>query len=120
MNSLKFSKHPTQNGIEIAQTKASNSNKFPVKGNTVSILYKCRLSDFNTIVDQCEDKKEPFEFKIGSQSVIKGLDIGILSVQLGERVVFKLSPELAYGKNGVGPIPPNETLFFEAELINIK
>lgn len=83
-------------------------------------MYKCRLSDFKTVVDECEDKKNPFEFKIGDGGVIKGLDEGIKNVQLGERCVLKIPPEYAYGSKGVGPIPKNETLYFEVELLSFK
>lgn len=41
-------------------------------------------------------------------------------MHIGERSVFKIPPALAYGSKGVGPVPPNEVLFFEAELLKIE
>ena len=91
----------------------------PTDGAMVKICYKCRKSDYS-IVDENNEKENAFEFEVGAGSVIKGLDIGIRTMKIGETAVFKIDSEYAYGKNGSGRINPNETLYFEAELVSFK
>lgn len=96
------------------------SSEIPLQGSKVKILYKCRLSDFDTIVDQNESIESPFEFTVGEGNVIKGLDIGIQTMKQGERSVFQIPSKYAYGESGSGKIPKNETLHFEAELLELE
>jgi len=72
------------------------------------------------VVDSNQNKESPFNFTVGKEGVIKGLDIGIKTMKLNEKTVFKVPPEFAYGEKGSGNIPENETLYFEAELLSIK
>lgn len=92
----------------------------PLPNSNVKILYKCRLSDFVTIIDENENREQPFEFKVGEGNVIQGLDIGIKTMKIGERSVFKIPSKYAYGEKGSGKIPGNETLHFEAELLDFE
>lgn len=78
---------PTDSLSETPQEKAN-----------VNILYKCRLSNFDTVVDENENKESPFSFTVGEGNVIKGLDVGIRSMRVGERAVFKIPPKFAYGE----------------------
>lgn len=62
-----------------------------------------------------------FEFPLGAGRVIKGWDVGVAGMQIGEVRELKISPEMGYGAAGAGGvIPPNATLLFEVELVSFK
>jgi FK506-binding protein 1 len=93
---------------------------FPQKGNTVVIHYTGTLQD-GTKFDSSHDRKRPFETRIGVGQVIRGWDEGVPQMSKGERAVLTISGDYAYGERGYpGLIPPNATLIFEVELIDIK
>ena len=93
------------------------SGALPEQGNEVHVNYIGRNKD-NKIFDQTKDK--PFTFKIGSGQVIKGWDMGVKTMKLGEKAEFILSPDYAYGAQKVSDlIPENSTLTFEIELLKI-
>ena len=73
----------------------------------------------NKIFDQTKDK--PFKFTIGSHEVIKGWEIGVKTMKIGEKSEFILAPEYAYGDKKVSDlIPENSTLTFEIELLKVE
>jgi len=89
-----------------------------VEGAEVHVNYIGRNKD-NKIFDQTKDK--PFTFKIGSHQVIKGWEIGVKTMKIGEKSEFILSPEYAYGDKKVSDlIPENSTLTFEIELLKFE
>ena len=93
------------------------SGSLPENGNEVHVNYVGRNSD-NKIFDQTKDK--PFTFKIGDGKVIKGWDLGVKTMKVGEKAEFILSPDYAYGNKKVSDlIPENATLTFEIELLKI-
>ena len=62
----------------------------------------------------------PFKFRVHSGQVVKGWDVGISRLSLGEKARLKMPSELAYGEQGLpGLIPPNATLYLEVKLIAI-
>ena len=61
----------------------------------------------------------PFQFQLDAGQVIKGWDLGVNCMLLGERRELKIAPELGYGERGKPPVPPNATLLFEIELVNL-
>ncbi len=63
---------------------------------------------------------DPFQFQIDAGQVIEGWDRGVTCMMLGEKRQLKIAPELGYGKRGKPPVPPNATLLFEIELIDLK
>ena len=68
-----------------------------------------------------QTKKEPFHFTIGNNEVIKGWEIGIKTMKKGEKSEFIIDPEYAYGNNTYDNlIPPNSTINFEIELLEIN
>lgn len=62
---------------------------------------------------------QPFQFQLDAGQVIKGWDLGVNCMLLGEKRELKIAPELAYGERGKPPVPPNATLLFEIELVNL-
>jgi peptidylprolyl isomerase len=91
----------------------------PKEGDTVVVNYTGRFTNgkiFDTSVG-----KRPFEFKLGRGEVIKGWDEGVASMHVGGKRKLVIPPDLAYGAGGYpGVIPPNSTLTFDVELLNIK
>lgn len=63
---------------------------------------------------------DPFQFQIDAGQVIEGWDRGVTCMMLGEKRRLKIAPELGYGARGKPPVPPNATLLFEIELVNLK
>lgn len=62
---------------------------------------------------------EPFQFMLDSGQVIRGWDLGVACMQVGETRELKIAPELGYGARGKPPVPPNATLLFEIELVKL-
>jgi peptidylprolyl isomerase len=84
------------------------------------MLYEGRLASDNSVFDKNLDHESAFSFKLGTGQVIKGWDVGIASMTVGERAELHLTPEYAYGESGAGnSIPPNSTLIFKVELVSI-
>lgn len=88
-------------------------------GQTVTIEYTGKLAD-GKVFDTSRGKK-PFTTKLGVGSVIKGWDEGVPGMKVGEQRKLTIPPELGYGANGSAPdIPPNATLIFDVELMDVK
>lgn len=96
-----------------------DSGATPEKGQEVLVNYEGRLTN-GTIFDSSYDR-EALKVVIGVGQVIKGWDVGIMSMQLGEKAELTIVGEHAYGAVGSPPtIPPNATLIFTVELIQIN
>jgi len=91
----------------------------PKDGDTVVVNYTGTFSNgkvFDTSVG-----KQPFKFRLGRSEVIKGWDEGVASMHVGGKRKLVIPPDLAYGAGGYpGVIPPNSTLTFVVELLDVK
>eukprot|EP01084_Bolivina_argentea_P089227 161029_1 len=105
-------------GIMKKIIKAGTGWQTPEDGADVQVHYVGTLLD-GTQFDSSRDRGEPFSFKIGQGSVIKGWDQGVAKMKKGEIAQLTCKPEYAYGEAGKPPtIPPSSTLQFEVELIS--
>ena len=97
------------------------------KGNSIVVHYTGWLYDEGaennrgSKFDSSLDRGQPFEFPLGSGRVIRGWDEGFAGMRVGGKRVLVIPPEMGYGARGAPPvIPPNSTLVFEVELLDIR
>lgn len=89
-------------------------------GKRVSVHYKGMLSD-GDVFDESRPRDKPFSFEIGAGQVISGWEQGVSGMKVGEVRKLTIPPTLGYGNRGVGDaIPPNATLVFEIELLDVS
>ncbi|WP_417289510.1 peptidylprolyl isomerase [Corallibacter sp.] len=90
------------------------------KGKTVAVHYKGQLAD-GTVFDSSYKRKQPLEFPVGMGQVIAGWDEGICLLNVGDKARLVIPSDLGYGSRGAGGvIPPNATLIFDVELVDVK
>ena len=89
-------------------------------GDTLSVHYTGTLTD-GTKFDSSRDRGAPFPVTLGQRRVIAGWEQGLQGMKVGETRRLTIPPELGYGARGAGGvIPPNATLVFEVELLEIR
>ena len=92
----------------------------PTPGKRVKVHYTGWLEN-GTKFDSSVDRGEPFVFIIGAGQVIPGWDEGVISMKVGGKRKLVIPPQLGYGTAGAGGvIPPNATLIFEVELLDLQ
>ncbi len=109
----------TKSGLKYQIVKDAKGPK-PEKGDLVIVHYTGTLPD-GTKFDSSRDRGKPFSFQVGTGQVIPGWDEGLMMMGSGDNWILTIPPELAYGERGVpGVIPPNSTLIFDVELLEVK
>jgi peptidylprolyl isomerase len=113
----------TPSGLQYEDTKVGTGAS-PQKGQTCVMHYTGWLWENGAKgkkFDSSVDRGTPFSFPIGQGRVIKGWDEGVATMKVGGQRVLLIPPDLGYGSRGAGgAIPPNATLIFEVELLEIK
>lgn len=109
-------------GILIRTLTPGDSTHFPKKNDTCRVHYEGFVledGDRKTKIDSSRDRKEAFLFRLHKNQVMKGWDIAVEKMSLGQKVEVTIPYIYAYGERGYPPIvPPRATLMFEIELID--
>jgi peptidylprolyl isomerase len=99
---------------------AKGHGKKAKAGDTVTVQYYGALYQNGSEFDASWDRDQPFSFPLGAGQVIPGWDKGVVGMKVGGRRVLTIPPNLGYGPQGSGPIPPNATLVFVVDMLKIK
>ena len=108
----------TESGLRMIIHKEGNGEK-PSAGQTVSVHYT-GLLETGKKFDSSHDRGRPISFPLGQGRVIKGWDEAIALMSKGEKRTLIIPPDLGYGSQDKGRIPPNSTLIFEVELVDFQ
>jgi len=110
----------TESGLKYLVVKKSNNPTKAEKGMMVDVHYTGFLTD-GKVFDSSIERRNPISFELGTGSVIKGWDEGIALMNIGDKYRLIIPADLGYGTNGAGSdIPPNATLLFDVELVNVR
>ena len=113
----------TASGLRITEVKAGTGATARA-GQTAVVHYTGWLytnGEKGRKFDSSRDRNEPFGFPLGGGRVIKGWDEGVAGMKVGGQRTLVLPPALGYGANGAGGvIPPNATLIFDVELLELR
>ncbi len=109
----------TPSGLKYTDVKEGTGAQ-PRAGQTAVVHYTGWLLD-GTKFDSSKDRGQPFSFPVGQGQVIKGWDEGVATMKVGGKRRLTIPPDLGYGARGAGNvIPPNATLTFEVELLEVR
>ncbi|MBA2127332.1 peptidylprolyl isomerase [Hyphomicrobium methylovorum] len=113
----------TSSGLQIEDTVVG-TGATPATGQTCVMHYTGWLYEDGkkgAKFDSSVDRGQPFEFPIGTGRVIKGWDEGVATMKIGGKRTLIIPAALGYGARGAGSvIPPNATLIFDVELLDVK
>ena len=113
----------TPSGLQITDSKIG-TGATPQPGQTAVVHYTGWLYENGAKgkkFDSSLDRGQPFEFPIGQHRVISGWDEGVATMKVGGKRTLIIPPQLGYGARGAGGvIPPNATLIFDVELLDVK
>lgn len=108
----------TADGLQYWDLKVG-SGEMAVPGKTVTVNYTGWLTS-GAKFDSNRDRYETFHFVLGRGQVIKGWDEGVVGMKVGGERQLRVPPALAYGSHGNSVIPPDSSLIFEVELLDVK
>lgn len=109
----------TESGLRYKLIQKGNGKKAE-KGKTVSVHYTGSLEN-GQVFDSSYKRKQPIDFPLGMGHVIEGWDEGIALLSVGDKARFVIPSHLGYGSRGAGGvIPPDATLIFDVELMDVK
>ncbi len=109
----------TSSGLKYTEIK-EGSGAIASNGKKVMVHYVGTLEN-GKVFDSSMDKNQPLSFTLGSGEMIPGFDEGILNMKVGGRRKLVIPPNLAWGTEGAqGVIPPNATVIFDIELLDVK
>ena len=116
---IKFSTALANEGF-IVETLQQGKGDLATANQQISVHYEGKLID-GTVFDASRPRGQPFSFILGKGQVIKGWDLGVEGMAIGEIRRLTIPAELGYGATGAGGvIPPNATLIFEVELLAVS
>lgn len=104
--------------LEIDDVKVGTGAE-AVPGKTVTVHYTGWLTD-GTRFDSSHERGEPFTFSLGAGQVIPGWEQGVAGMKVGGTRILVIPPDMGYGEQGTGPIPPNATLVFQVDLLAVE
>ncbi len=109
----------TSSGLQYIDLVTGDGREAHV-GETAIVHYTGWLED-GTKFDSSVDRGDPFSFRLGAGRVIKGWDEGVVGMNIGTKRKLIIPSHLGYGSRGAGRIiPPNATLIFEVELMDLR
>ncbi len=109
----------TASGLQIEEVTLG-TGALAEAGQNVIVHYTGWLTDGSKF-DSSKDRNDPFQFGLGQRQVISGWDEGVAGMKVGGVRKLTIPPQLGYGARGAGGvIPPNATLVFEVELLDIR
>ena len=109
----------TPSGLTYLITKKGTGRQLNA-GDTVILHYTGLLTN-GTKFDSSRDSNEPLAFKLGAGQVIKGYDEGVAKLSVGDQAILVIPSNIGYGAKGAGDvIPPNSTLIFVVEIVDVK
>ena len=111
-------------GLKYTDTKTGDGAAAKA-GNKVSVNYTGWLYENGAkgkMFDSSLDRGQPFQFTLGAHQVIAGWDEGVAGMKVGGKRTLIIPPELGYGARGAGggAIPPNATLIFDVDLLQVQ
>eukprot|EP00345_Euplotes_harpa_P008562 CAMPEP_0168343198 /NCGR_PEP_ID=MMETSP0213-20121227/15911_1 /TAXON_ID=151035 /ORGANISM="Euplotes harpa, Strain FSP1.4" /LENGTH=125 /DNA_ID=CAMNT_0008350369 /DNA_START=33 /DNA_END=410 /DNA_ORIENTATION=- len=108
----------TSDGKVVKKIYVAGEGNKPNSGDEVEVHYRGTFE--NGTEFDCSYDREPLKFNVGEGMVIKGWDLGVLSMTVGEKSTLEIHSDYGYGNKGFPPvIPAKSKLFFDVELVNI-
>lgn len=108
----------TDSGLQYEDLQVGDGAE-ATRGKTVTVHYTGWLTDGKKF-DSSKDRNDPFAFVLGGGMVIRGWDEGVAGMKVGGKRKLIIPAELGYGARGAGGvIPPNATLVFEVDLLDV-
>jgi len=106
----------TASGLQYIDTVVGKGAS-PKKGQTAVVNYTITLG--NRQIEK-SSPGQPIKFTIGREQVLKGLEEGVITMKVGGHRKLMVPPNLGYGSEEAGKVPPNSTLIFEVELLEVR